>query len=175
MPKAQASSYYYGRKLENLTIPLWIHGDGVEFQDRDSLMVWTMGSLLSLQPALDSSLLMAANAKSRTVEESSTCPGTWKEPWRHLVHAFLNLASGTFADVDADGFPEALAGESIATATAGVVYRFIIWVIEGDHEFFSNALKLPHWACHCMCWTRDADTSNPEKHGSAYQIQDGNC
>ena len=30
--------------------------------------------------------------------------------------------------------------------------RRVIWVIRGDHEWFSNALKLPHWASLNPCW-----------------------
>ena len=35
-------------------VPFFVHGDGVEFQSRDSLMVWSFGSVLSLFESLDS-------------------------------------------------------------------------------------------------------------------------
>ena len=133
---------------KNITVPLWVHGDGVEFQDRDSLMVWTVGGLLSLQAALDSSLLMAATAKSCTIDRSRTDAGTWHEPWRCLKHGFDNLFSGEFSAVDFDGTPDPKAHQKIHPKG----YRFIAWTIEGDHEFFSNTLKLPHWQSHCLCW-----------------------
>ncbi|MFZ4779433.1 MAG: family 78 glycoside hydrolase catalytic domain, partial [Terrimicrobiaceae bacterium] len=53
------------------TIPLFVHGDGVEYHDRDSLMVFSYGSLLSVDGALCSCLLHAAIPKSCTLE------GTW--------------------------------------------------------------------------------------------------
>ena len=162
-PKLIGHPITFVENWKDLTVPLWVHGDGVEFQDRDSLMVWTTGSLLSLQPALDSSLLIAATAKSCTLDESSTCPGTWKEPWRHLQHAFLNLANGTIAALDPDGKAEPLAENIIAAVSAGAHYRFIIWCIEGDHEFFSSTLKLPHWGSHRVCWNCNTDVTDAEK------------
>lgn len=54
------------------TIPVFIHGDGVEFQGRDSIMVWSWGSLLSLFDSLDSHMLIAAFPKS------CTCNETWQ-------------------------------------------------------------------------------------------------
>ena len=33
-------------KDRKYTVPLFIHGDGVEFQTRDSLMVWSFGGFL---------------------------------------------------------------------------------------------------------------------------------
>ena len=45
-----------------VTIPLFTHGDGVEYESRDSLMVWSFGPLLSQEQSLDSHLLMTALA-----------------------------------------------------------------------------------------------------------------
>ena len=47
---------------EQVTIPLFTHGDGVEYESRDSLMVWSFGPLLSQEQSLDSHLLMTALA-----------------------------------------------------------------------------------------------------------------
>ena len=30
--------------------------------------------------------------------------------------------------------------------------RFCIWLLGGDHEHFSNCLKLPHWNKPMWCW-----------------------
>ena len=37
-----------GRDWKRKVVPLFIHGDGVEYQSRDTLMVWSFGSVLSL-------------------------------------------------------------------------------------------------------------------------------
>lgn len=56
-------------------IPLWFHGDGVEFSERDSLQVFSFGAVTSLLSSLDSSALLAAAAKTCTVDETAACPG----------------------------------------------------------------------------------------------------
>ena len=33
----------------------------------------------------------------------------------------------------------------------------MVWSIQGDHEFFSNVLGLPHWSSHYPCWECDAE------------------
>ena len=38
-------------------------------------------------------------------------------------------------------------GKPLAKGLKGV-----LWSIQGDHEFFSNSLKLPHWASKSPCW-----------------------
>ena len=43
-------------------------------------------------------------------------------------------------------------------------YRGILWNIQGDHDFFSNALHLPHWASHFPCWECNCQrVANPAK------------
>lgn len=148
-----------GHEMKNIpnwkdyVIPLWVHGDGVEYQDRDSMMVWSTGSLLSLLSSLDSSLLIAANAKSCTVPESATCPGTWRPVWVDLHWSYRNLALGYFQDTYADGTPCPLAGQNVHP----LGYKFYIWTLQGDHEHFSNTLGLPHWRSNKICWACDCD------------------
>ena len=52
--------------MPSKTIPLFIHGDGCEFQTRDSLMTWSWGSLLSQNTSLSAHLLLTAMPKSCT-------------------------------------------------------------------------------------------------------------
>ena len=44
-------------------VPLWLHGDGVEYVDGRSLTVFSFGSLLNQGPSLQSSLLLFALPK----------------------------------------------------------------------------------------------------------------
>ena len=50
-------------------------------------------------------------------------------------------------------------GKPLAHGLCGV-----LWVVQGDHEFFSNSLKLPHWASKSPCWEcsakKDAKPAN---------------
>lgn len=144
-------------------IPLFVHGDGVEFQTRDSLMVWSWGSLLSTRASMDSSLLLTAIPKSCTTKVQPMTDWTWHPIWKQLKWSFSALLAGVHPLLDADGSPldpgsplGRLAGQPLHPEGLFAV----IWAIEGDHEFFSNHLLLPHWQSHRMCWECNADTTD---------------
>ena len=47
----------------------------------------------------------------------------------------------------------------------------------GDHEFFSNVLKLPHWSSHYPCWECDAQNfegCEPTKHFKEIDLEKSN-
>ena len=113
------------------TIPLWLHGDGVEFVDGRSLMSLSFGSILNAGPSLDSSLLLFAFPKDCTIAAT-----TWEHVWAHIAPSWVQLQTG----LSEQGTP--VAGK----------YRFIIWHIMGDHEWYANYLLLPHWATAHSCW-----------------------
>ena len=54
------------------TIPIFVHGDGVEFVKDSSLMTWSWGSMLSQQSSLSTHLLITAWPKSCQTDN------TWK-------------------------------------------------------------------------------------------------
>ena len=144
---------------EQVTIPLFTHGDGVEYESRDSLMVWSFGPLLSQEQSLDSHLLMAAWPKS------CTCKDTWPQLWKELAWSFKALAKGQHPTHDADGNPLKKGspfwvkkGKPLAPGL-----KAIVWCIEGDHEFFSNSLGLPHWRNASPCWNCDCTQAAGEK------------
>ena len=113
------------------TIPLWLHGDGVEFVDGRSLMALSFGSILNAGPSLDSSMLLFAFPKDCTIAAT-----TWEHVWAHIAPSWVQLQAG----LSEQGTP--IAGK----------YRFVIWHIMGDHEWYSNYLLLPHWATAHSCW-----------------------
>ena len=128
------------------TIPLFIHGDGCEFQTRDSLMTWSWGSLLCQNPSLTA------------VPKSCTLPETWGQLDTWIAWSFQALAKGMHPTTDPWGKPltkgdlSQLAGQPLSNQG----YRAVIWSIQGDNEFYANVLKLPHWQnqypCHeCDC------------------------
>jgi hypothetical protein len=110
-------------------IPLAVHGDGVEFQSGDSLMTWHVSSVLSNLAPIDGGLMLAAMPKT------CTCSETWGPMWDEMCAGFRICQVG-----EKDG--EILAGG----------WKFVIWILEGDHEHFANVLKLPHWNCDLFCW-----------------------
>ena len=135
------------------TIPIFIHGDGVEFQERDSLMVWSWGPLLSKASSLETNMLIGA------IPKSCTASGTWSPLMQILVWSFNALLMGLHPSVD--NFGNAFAKKSKFDLVKGqplthMGYRCVIWSIQGDHEFFSNTLGLPHWRRPSPCWECDA-------------------
>jgi len=133
-------------------VPLYFHGDGVEFQERDTLMVWSFGCLLCLYNSLDSHLLLAVFPKICTSVD------TWKPLTKWLVWSFTALLAGLHPTLDPDG--NAIAEDSVFYPMRGKPltpegYSAALWSIQGDHEFFSNVLKLPHWRNQHPCWECD--------------------
>jgi len=150
---------------EKTFIPLYIHGDGVEFQQRDSLMTYSWGSLLSEGASQDSTMLLACWPKSCTKKGSGSEDGTWKPILQVLHWSFQALFQGKHPELDHNGlaFDETnplskLAGQLLCPAGL----RCCIWSLQGDHEYFANTLRLPHWASHRMCWSCNCDDSCPE-------------
>ena len=135
------------------TIPLFLRGDGVEFQTRDSLLVFSWGNFLGNTNAMKQHLLLASYPKSATSKD------TWPPIWKWLKWSFTALGKGLHPTVDPDGKP--LEKGSIFYKLQGTSlhpqgYRACLWAVLGDHEFFSNVLKLPHWSSHYPCWECDA-------------------
>ena len=136
----------------SVTIPIFIHGDGCEFQTRDSLMTWSWGSLLSQNPSLSSHLLLCS------VPKSCSLPKTWEPLNAWICWSFAALAKGMHPEVDPWGKPltKGLLAELAGLPLTKGQHRAVIWAIQGDAEFFANILHLPHWntqfPCHeCDC------------------------
>lgn len=133
-------------------IPILVHGDGVEYQNRDSLMVWSWGCMLAEMSSLKQHMLLAAFPKSCSTK------GTWEPIWKWLKWSFEALGKGFHPTHDPDG--KVLEKTSKLFGKAGQALHPSAWKghifsIQGDHEFFSNVLKLPHWASHYPCWECD--------------------
>ena len=138
----------------SLSIPLMIHGDGVEYENRDTLLVYSWGSMLAQMPSLKQHWLLGCFPKSCTSE------ATWPPIWDWLKWSFEALGKGYHPSKDPWGKP--LEKGSILYDLQGQPlhckgYRAWIFNIQGDHEFYSNVLKLPHWASKWPCWECDAE------------------
>ncbi|CAE7490432.1 unnamed protein product [Symbiodinium sp. CCMP2592] len=143
-----------GRDWKRKVVPLFVHGDGVEYQTRDSLMVWSFGSLLSLfSDSLMKHFLMAMFPKI------ATSASTWPAIMKWLVWSFDALAKGYHPQKGPENEPltkgsvfEKLKGQPLTPGH----HKGIIWSLQGDHDFFSNVVGLPHWQSHYPCWECDA-------------------
>ena len=134
------------------TVPVFIHGDGCEFQTRDSLMTWSWGSMLPQNPSLSSHILLTA------VPKSCSIAGTWSPLNDWICWSFSALAKGRHPEVDPAGKPltKGLLAELAGQPLTKGLHRAVIWAIQGDAEFMANVLGLPHWQnkfpCHeCNC------------------------
>ena len=151
---------------EDLNIPLFIHGDGVDYANNDNLMVFSFGCLLSNLSTLLNHWLLACFPKSCGKKE------TWEVIWKHLHWSFQALADGRHPSKGPDGNP--LEKGSVFYHLKGQLLhpkglKGVIWSIIGDHEFFSNTLGLPHWASHYPCWECDAENFTPCTFGKGYK------
>lgn len=150
---------------QSRVIPFFIFGDGVEFQTRDSLMVFIWGSLLTDMTTMDSTYLLSAFPKSCTVKDEGP-GGTWYSIWKWIVWSFKALFSGVHPTTDADGNrlpPNSDMGKLAGQPLNRNGYRLVCWALQGDHEYFANTLKLPHWSSDAPCWDCNTVTSDPTK------------
>jgi hypothetical protein len=139
------------------TIPLFVHGDGVQYANNNSLMVWSWGALMTCFNSLQSKYLICCWPKSATSEK------TWEDLLEVICWSFCALQKGYHPSHDHTGAPLKKGspfyekkGQPLANG-----YRGCIWAIMGDAEFAANCLGLPHWASTHPCAECDA-TSNQE-------------
>ena len=88
---------YLEKHWKEKTIPLFIHGDGVAFQNRDTILVFSWGSLLGDKGSLEKHFLLANYPKSCTNEK------TWPPLWKWLKWSFESLGKSKHPNVDPDG------------------------------------------------------------------------
>lgn len=152
---------------ESQRIPLWLHGDGVEFST-DSLMTFTWGpSLYSLQGlqesqkshSMDSSFLITAWPKSATAEN------TWKELHQIIAWSFRCLWEGVRPEKNWKGenLPknlQRLAKKPITPAG----YKFWVFNFLGDLDYYCNHLGFPHWQRLEFCWLCDCHKKKGNKY-----------
>ena len=133
------------------TIPIILHGDGVEFQNRDSILTWSWAPLLNQKSSLKSHQLVACFPKS------CSTTSTFDPIWEWLLWSFNALAKGFHPKEDSFGKPlkKGIMADMAGHPLHCQGYRAVMWSILGDNEFFSNTLLLAHWASHFPCWNCD--------------------
>jgi hypothetical protein len=137
------------------TIPIFVHGDGVEFVRDSSLMTFSWGSMLSQQSSLATHLLLTAWPKS------CQTPDTWKPLDKIISWSFSALAKGFHPTEDWDGkaLTKGILFEKAGLPLTKGKFRAVIYSIQGDQEFYSNCLKLGHWQSKHPC--HECDSQKP--------------
>ena len=152
------------------TIPIYIHGDGCEFHARDSLMTWSWGSLLCKDKALQSHLLLCA------IPKSCSLPTTWQNIDIWLAWSLTALAKGIHPTQDPwdNPLPKGVLADMAGKPLTKGNHRAALWCIQGDQEFYSNVLKLGHWASKSPCHECDCQKpiykKKPCPEGKSYKI-----
>ena len=95
-PKLSHHPMILEKDWKRKNVPLFVHGDGVELQSRDSLLTFSFGTLGGSLSSLETNLYMASFPKS------STHAGTWALIWKLLKWSFDSLGKG-FPEKDLDG------------------------------------------------------------------------
>ena len=122
-------------------IPGWVHGDAVQYHERDSLMTWSWGSMLSLDlSSLMSSFLFAAWPKL------ATTIGTWDSLMKVFAWSLQALAKGIWPAQQWNGTPWPADSEDARRAGSQLAdgWKLVVLGLLGDHEHFGNNLGMPH-------------------------------
>ena len=143
------------RNWRKFTIPLFVHGDGVQYANNNSLMVWSWGALMTCFNSLQSKFLISCWPKSATAEE------TWNDLLKEVCWSFSALLNGLHPSHDSDGRPLKKGSPFFANKGKPLAngYRGVVWAVMGDADFFALALGLPHWASKKPCHECDASSS----------------
>ncbi|CAE7719047.1 unnamed protein product [Symbiodinium sp. CCMP2592] len=170
----RSDDFHFGADLQpdqidsHHTIPMWLHGDGVAFGERDSLMVLSFGSLTSSLAPSSACLFCAAFAKKVTATSAKNeGDDTWRNIWQPLAWSLECLFEGKHPERSHDGKPwqpgtrrANLAGQDLLPTGP---WKGILWSLVGDYEYMANVLKLPHWKSNAMCGFCDCDKTKPAK------------
>ena len=146
-------------------VPLWVHGDGVQFQTNDSLLTIDWGGVLGVGSTIDTAIYTAAWPASVRAQTKRGHPAnTWDPIWDVLCWSFTCCFTGTHPPVDHRGEPwphgseqERLAGTSLTPQG----HRFAIWNLVGDRDFFTKEFGLPSHSSNNFCWNCKADRTTP--------------
>ena len=107
-------------------IPIQMFGDGVEFQDRDSLTtIGLKGVCMEESGAKDSYMLIAAFPKCATIDE------TWQDIWRWNCWSLQALLTGKHPRQDPFGVDFPLGSKRHALAGSDIIrggFTSVLWV-----------------------------------------------
>ena len=145
----------------SLVVPLFLHGDGVEYTGSDSLLAFSFGSILGnsgLKQSQECHLEQSLSSFDKcfliaSFPKSATSDSTWEELLKGIVWSLNALWEGVFPKVDQYGHKVSckwgnMCGETIIPNKK---VRFIVWSYLGDLEYFANCLKYPHWNSPSFC------------------------
>lgn len=148
---------------KNKMCPMLLHGDGGQFQRRDSLDVISLHSVLSKASATFKFLLLTAVPK-RCVAKDPTNPAmdTMLAVWEVLVWNLNCAFRGVHPETDHTGkpWPEGSYRAKLAGKTLCEGYGLWVFGVNPDLEHLQNQLKLRCHSFHDCCWMCPANKSD---------------
>ena len=141
-----------------IAIPVALHADGAQFQERDSLLTISLkGLLFSRTSKKDAHMLIGSLPKSVSTK------GAVEELWAVVHWSCVALLEGRHPHTDHLGH-EWPAGSSRAKLAGKPLHpdglRGVVWGVSGDLDFFSKELGLPHPAANEFCFRCTANRSD---------------
>jgi hypothetical protein len=154
-------------------IPLFLHGDGVEYSENDSLMCFSTGSILTATTSMSAMFYLSSFVKSVTAHAKKHRADTWEPAWRILIWSFLAAWTGRWPMVDHNNtpFPPGSKGADKAGQLLAGGFYFVIWNVIGDLEFLANVMGIPHWNNLSPCWLCDCEQKTQPK--DWFKLADG--
>lgn len=142
---------------KKMTLPLWVHGDGVEYAARDSLMCWSWGPLMTNFNSVEAKFLLACYPKS------CTAPETWNDIMKELTWSFNALVRGFHPTHDSSGKPLKQGspfyeqkGQPLATG-----YKAVIWSVQGIQNSLQTTCFFPTGVLTFLAWSATAGRVMP--------------
>ena len=170
-PKFAGHPMLKHRSWSTTCCPLVLHGDGVQFQQRDNLMTISIKSLLFCRDSCkDAHLLLVALPKSICTA------AVWPIVWDVLGWSFEALLAGKHPS--RDPFGQSWPAGSFRSELAGAYLhpsklQAVIWGIVGDLDFFNKDLGMPAMNARMFCWRclcdRDAVPWNDFRPSAAWR------
>jgi len=141
-----------------VAIPVVLHADGAQFQERDSLLTISLKGLLFCRTSKkDAHMLIGSLPKSVSTKAAV------EELWAVVHWSCVALLEGRHPLTDHLGH-EWPTGSSRAKLAGKPLHpdglRGIVWGVSGDLDFFSKELGLPHPAANEFCFRCTANRSD---------------
>ena len=151
---------------QRTVVPLWVHGDGVQYGEEHNLMTYTCGSVITNTSSMHVVFHLAAFVKKFTAtRKHGAAADTWEEIWKILSWSFRAAYEGKHPRLDWEGKPldrtSRFYGKADLPLHKG--YRFLVWNVLGDWEFDALALGLPHWGCNEFCFSCNCSRVEPAR------------
>ena len=143
--------------FKRLFVPLWVHGDGAEHQNNDSLCIVSFCSVLGVRCTKDRKLYVTSWPKvCAASRRRGDGADTWRDVlWPVLAWSFNACFDGVHPSTDHNGVAWPAGSERAQLAGAPLCVgrlRFFIYGFQGDLEYMCNDLDMPHYQRDNFCW-----------------------